>query len=229
MRIKVSVAVVAVVLGGCAHKSVPVAVAPPLPVVATVPQPKPLPPGGAATNVVLPPRLTDGSFDTPNRSLTPNAAAWHLRAALNVAALRCNDQSLIDAYNGFVRAHAAALARAHNAAMAEAGGQAAFDGRMTRLYNYFALPPVQDAFCTAAATIAQEAATTPAGELSRLATLGIPVLDAPFTNFFDRYAAYRSDLARWETGQGAPRLAYDMAVLTLDAPVRRNRIAVAAR
>ncbi|MBM3929238.1 MAG: hypothetical protein FJ335_12405 [Sphingomonadales bacterium] len=206
--------------------------APPPPVVATVAVPKPLPPAGAAANITLPAQLADGSFDTPNRALGEAATVWHLRAALNVAALRCNDQALVDAYNGFVRANAKILAKAHDGAMRDAGGQAAFDARMTKLYNYFALPPVQDAFCAAAGTILQEAVATPAGELQRLATLGLPVLDAPFTNFFTRYAAYRADLALWQAGQAgqaAPRLAYDMSVMTADPVARRSGIAVASR
>lgn len=234
MGIRVCVAVMAVVVGGCARKGEPVALAPvpPPPVVATVQVAKPLPPGGSAANITLPPQLADGSFDTPNRALGEASQLWHLRAALNVAALRCNDQALVDAYNGFVRANAKVLAKAHDGAMAAAGGQAAFDGRMTKLYNYFALPPVQDAFCAAATQIATEAATTPATELQRLATLGLPVLDAPFTNFFQRYAAYRADLAAWQAeqaGQAAPRLAYDMTVMTADPLTRRAAIAVASR
>lgn len=231
MRIRICMAAVAVVLGGCARKEAPVAViaAPPPPVVASVPVAKPLPPAGAAANITLPAQLADGTFDTPNRALGEAATVWHLRAALNVAALRCNDQALVDAYNGFVRANAKVLARAHDGAMRDGGGQAAFDGRMTKLYNYFALPPVQDAFCAAAATIATEAAVTPAAEVQRLATLGLPVLDAPFTNFFARYAAYRADLAAWEAGRGAPRLAYDMSVMTVDPVTRRAGIAVASR
>ena len=135
--------------------------------VAAAPAPRPMPPGGASATFVTPALLADGSYDTPNRALTPAATAWHLRAALNVAALRCNDEALVANYNALVRAHGAALARAHDAAMQEAGSQAAFDCAMTRLYNYFALPPVQASFCAAAATIADEAARTPPAEFAR--------------------------------------------------------------
>ena len=221
----------AVALTGCAHRAAPVAAVPaPLPV-AAAPLPRPTPPGGASTSFVTPAVLADGSYDTPNRALTPAATAWHLRAALNVAALRCNDEAIVASYNCFVRAHGPALTRAHNEATKEAGGQAAFDGEMTRLYNYFALPPVQASFCTAAAAIADEAARTPAAELARFAGLGLPVLDAPFTNFFREYGAYRAELARWEAGVQPPRLSYDTAVLMSDGPARRaaGAIAVAAR
>lgn len=230
MRVRFTLAAVAVTLAGCAQRAVPVASAPaPQPIV--VQTPRPTPPGGASATFVTPALLADGSFDTPNRALTPAATAWHLRAALNVAALRCNDDALIASYNGFVRVHAAALARAHDTAMREAGSQAAFDGAMTRLYNYFALPPVQASFCAAAATIADEAVRTPESEFGRFVTLGLPVLDMPFTNFFREYGQYRVDLARWQAGAGMPRLAYDASVLLAEGPPRRygGAIAVAAR
>ena len=232
MRVCLTLAVAAVALTGCAKRGETIAIAPPPPVVvATTPVPRPMPPGGASASFVAPALLADGSYETPNRARTPAATAWHLRAALNVAALRCNDLTLVANYNAFVRGHAKALAAAHAATMREAGGQAAFDAGQTRLYNYFALPPVQAAFCAAAATIADEAARTPAAEFARFAGLGLPVLDAPFTNFFREYGAYRADLARWQTGETAPRLSYDTAVLLAEGPPTRRggAIAVAAR
>lgn len=232
MRGRLILTVSAVALSGCAQRAVPIAAVPAAPLPATAaPLPRPTPPGGASTTFVAPTILGDGSYDTPNHALTPAATAWHLRAALNVAALRCNDQAIVANYNGFVRTHGPALKRAHNDATREAGGQAAFDARMTRLYNYFALPPVQASFCTAAAAVAEEAARTPAADFPRFATLGLPVLDTPFTNFFREYGTYRAELALWEAGQAPPRLAYDTAVLMGDGPVRRGTgaIAVAAR
>lgn len=255
MRILFSLTAMAVVLAGCARTAEPVAVAvAPPPVAPPAPMVRPVPPAGSAANITLPPRLADGSFDTPNRALKPAATTWHLRAALNVAALRCNSTALVANYNGFVRTLARMLAKAHDTATAEAGGQAAFDGRMTKLYNYFALPPVQDAFCSAATMIAAEAATVAPEDLEQLAMLGLPVLDAPFANFFARYAEYRAELARYEAAQGgapqamaavampagpaaptavaaapAPRLAYDMTVMTADPAGRRIGTALAAR
>ena len=230
MRVGFTLAAVAVVLAGCAGRVVPVAVTPtPQPTASSTP--RPVPPGGASAGFTTPAMLADGSYDTPNRMTTPAATAWHLRAALNVAALRCSDEALVADYNVFVRAHAAALTRAHNTALREAGGQARFDAAMTKLYNYFALPPVGASFCTAAATIADEGARTPAGEFARFATLGLPVLDAPFTNFFREYGQYRAELARWQAGVQPPRLAYDTTVLLAEGPPRRPTalVAVAAR
>ena len=230
MRSVFTLAAAAVVLTACAQRAAPVAVAPaPLPV-ADAPKPRPTPPHGASTTFVTPALLADGTYDTPNRALSTAATAWHMRAALNVAALRCNDEALVASYNLFVRTHGKALAVAHNLAMKEAGSQAAFDSSQTRLYNYFALPPVQAAFCAAAATIAEEAARTPAAEFAQVTSLGLPVLHAPFTNFFREYGQYRTDLANWQAGTTAPRLSYDTAVLLAEGPPQRySGVAVAAR
>ena len=243
MRICLPLTAVAVLLSGCADRSPPVAAAPVPPPVAAAPAPRPLPPGGASTTFVAPAVLADGSYDTPNRALTLAATTWHLRAALNVAALRCNDEGLIAAYNLFVRTHAKALGAAHATATREAGGQAVFDTAQTKLYNYLALPPVQAAFCAAATTIADEAGRTPSSDFARFATLSLPVLDAPFTNFFRDYRRYRADLAAWQAGAAttqvaagptvapAPRLSYDTAVFMAEGPPqgRSRGVAVAAR
>ncbi|URW75421.1 hypothetical protein M9980_12920 [Sphingomonas donggukensis] len=227
MRGVLCLAALAALLPGCGHAPREIAAAPPpLPQPVAV-QPMPLPPAGAAANLTIPTRLADGSFDTPNRGASGATAVWHLRAALNVAALRCNDDALLANYNAMLRVHRAAFSAAHTALQREAG--AAFDTGMTRLYNYFALPNVQASFCTAAATVAAKMAAEPK-DFADYAPLALGVLDAPFTNFFDRYAAYRADLAAWNAGRTAPRLAYDSAVVLAEGPPRgATGYAVAAR
>lgn len=229
MRVPLLFAGAVVALSGCAGRAPEVAVAPPV-VVPAAPTPMPRPPANAAASVVLPARLADGSFDTPNRAPSKAAAIWHLRAALNVAALRCNDEALLGHYNGFIGTQRAALAAAHKALGVEHGGQTAFDAAMTRLYNYFALPPVQPGFCVAAATVAAEVAALPAGGIVGYAPLGLPLLDAPFQNFFRDYGAYRVALAGWQAGRAAPRLAYDASVTLAEfGPRRAAGVAMAAR
>lgn len=230
MRVSSSAAIAALLLSaGCARKA-EVASVPPPPVVPTVSQPRPVPPGQASATLVLPPQRSDGSFLTPNAGLSAEATLWHLRAALNVAALRCNDEAIVASYNSVMRSHSTSLATAHKAAMAQAGGEAAFDGQMTRLYNFFALPPVQTSFCQAAAAVVAEGARTPPSELATFAARSLPLLDAPFQSFFAAYAAYRADLARWQAGTTAPRVAYDPAVLDAEGrPGPADSRAIAAR
>ncbi len=176
-------------LAGCATHHAPsiVAQVPPPPVAIAAP----LPPG-ATPGMLVPQALADGSFPTPNRGLTGDAAIWHLRAGLNVAALSCpgvEGAAIRAGYNGWLRRDKAALARVATgyAAQYTAGG---YDDAMTRLYNFFSQTPVRPAFCTAAAGIvaemASDTAVQPVGVEARLATL-----DRPFGDFYRAYAAWR--------------------------------------
>lgn len=217
-------------LAGCAGQKQAMAPAP-----SPVPAPPvrvaaPVPPDGAAAGLTIPARLADGSYASPNRSLSAAGAVWHLRAAFNVAALSCPDTSLAPAYNRLLAAHRQALAAAHRALTAEHGGMASFDPAMTRLYNYFAQPPVLARFCAAAAPLLREAAVLPAGSLEDFAGGALASIDRPFGEFYARYDRYRADLAAWRAGVAvAPRLAYDPAVFAPRPYVTGGRTALAAR
>lgn len=179
----------------------------PAPVAMRMPQP----PAHAAANLTLPARLEDGSYATPNRGLSDAATVWHVRSALNVAVLTCGtDPALAASYNGLLSTHRAALATAHKALAAEQGG--GMDAAMTRLYNYFAQPPVQQDFCPVAIRLLSEANAIPPGQFAGFARVALAQLDAPFAAFYRAYDAYRADLALWRAGRlpaPAPRLAYD--------------------
>lgn len=182
-------------VGGCATQpvAVPIAAASPPPVV----RPALLPPGGAAANLVIPARRVDGSYPTPNEGLSRAGQIWHLRVALNVAALGCPGAAsplLVSSYNQMIRKRGALLATTERALIAEYpgsdGGRAAYDGAMTRLYNYFAQPPAQAGFCAAAAQIAREIDLVPGEILADYAAGAVARLDAPFTDFYRAYDAY---------------------------------------
>jgi hypothetical protein len=203
------------------------------------PVPAPLPtqtaapraPDGAAANLVIPARLPDGSYATPNRNVSAAAAGWHLRAAFNVAALNCNDPALVPAYNQFLKAHRGALKDAHHALTREYGDVASFDPAMTRLYNYFAQPPVMARFCATAAPLLHQIAALPARELPAAAPAALAQLDQPFTDFYARYDAWRADLAAWRAGTPitTPRLAYANEVFRAEADIGGFTVTLAAR
>ncbi|MFN4095549.1 MAG: hypothetical protein ACK4GG_02120 [Sphingomonas sp.] len=205
----------------------------PLPVPAPLPTQTAAPraPDGAAANLVIPTRLADGSYATPNRNVSPAAAAWHLRAAFNVAALNCNDSALAPAYNRLLKAHRGALKAAHHALTREFGDAATFDPAMTRLYNYFAQPPVMAHFCATAAPLLHQVAALPAGELPAVAPAVLAQIDRPFTDFYARYDAWRVDLAAWRSGAPAatPRLAYATEVFRAEPHVGGGPVTLAAR
>jgi len=166
----------------------------------------PAPPAGAAPNQMIPARDSEGSYLTPNRHLIPEETAWHVRAALNVAALGCRDAyeaQTVALYNAMLRQQREVLAHADSAVRADyharygAGWQDRHDDAMTRLYNFFAQPPAQAAFCEVAHAVLAESATVDPEHFLTFAADALPRLEAPFTEFYRAYDAYRVALADW--------------------------------
>lgn len=121
--------------------------------------PPPPPPRPAASTPVDWPAPLPATLTGPER-------IWHLRAALNVAALGCparTGNAIIRNYNDLLKSRKTLLAGAYRAEVAvfrDTKGddwQAAFDRYMTRLYNRYAWPPAQSRFCTTADSVAAEA------------------------------------------------------------------------
>lgn len=172
---------------------------------------RPQPPMGAAPGLVIPAMGPDGRRITPNRDLGPREALWHVRMALNVAALSCRDpgtQAALQNYNRMLTTHNALLSATNAAIDADyrrrfgAQAVAVRDAQNTRTYNFFALPPVQPAFCRAAIDVGAEAVAMDATQLVAFAPTALARLERPFFAFFDAYADYQADAARWQKGQG---------------------------
>ncbi|URW75026.1 hypothetical protein M9980_10695 [Sphingomonas donggukensis] len=175
----------------------------------------PTPPAGAAATLRLPERDATGHWATPNRDLTPAAAAWHLRAALNVAALGCRgaqDAQRIAAYNALLAGKRELLTTAEVTLRAEYRARYAdawqpqHDGAMTRLYNFFAQPTSQAAFCAEADVVLAEAVAATPEAYQAMAAAALARLQAPFTAFYDSYARYQVAAAQWRT-RGQPQVA----------------------
>jgi hypothetical protein len=166
----------------------------------------PMPPAGAAATFVPPAHDATG-YRTPNRALTPEETVWHVRVALNVAALGCRgpeEAALVEAYNTVLKSNAATLA-ASLAATEEmfktrhgAVWQARYDDDMTRLYNFFAQPPAHDGFCATADAVLRESAAVDPAAFPAFASAALPRLEAPFVAFFAAYDEYRTSLAAWK-------------------------------
>ena len=152
-------------------------------------------------NLPVPHALADGSFPTPNRSLTTAASVWHLRVALNVAALSCrsDETRLVAGYNGLLTKHRADLASAELRLAREyaantRAGRARYDDSMTRLYNFWATPPAQAGFCKAAVETleALEKHDAAGGALDGFCGSNLARLDAPFVDFYREYDQWRT-------------------------------------
>lgn len=206
-----------VVLASCAAPPPPAPPPPPPVVVAPAPAPmaRPYPPNQAAPNLIIP--LTDvtGRRLTPNVDLSPEQALWQLRIGLNVAALNCrgpDEAVLVANYSRFLTANRAAIARAERAVIATLAAQtgtngiAARDSLSTRLYNYFAQPPVQQQFCPVATSLTALASVEPTATIVPFAALRLPELDQPFVDFYAAYSRFQADYVRWEALQPRPAI-----------------------
>ena len=156
----------ALLLASCAHRR-PAEPAPPPPVVEPTPAPTPAAP---------PP-------ETINSHLGEQEALWHVRAALNVAALSCGrtaaGATLTPDYNRLLLQRKTVLAAAYRDEQqrfdAAPGG---LDHHMTLLYNYFAKPGTQANFCPMAAAVATEMTALPADALAAAAGPALARLEA---------------------------------------------------
>jgi hypothetical protein len=154
---------------GCAHHHRRVPGAQPAPPVATAP-PSPAQP------------------ETINSGLGPEESLWHVRAALNVAALLCGHQpggtTLVRRYNALLTNDKATLATAYASETRRygPGDPAALDRHMTQLYNFFARPQATPAFCAAAMDVSQQAAATPPAQLTAFAPPALARLQSAILN-----------------------------------------------
>ncbi|SCW67801.1 hypothetical protein SAMN02927924_02058 [Sphingobium faniae] len=193
-------------IAGCSTPKKP-AVAPP-PVIETI---RPVPPMGAVEGMSIPDVGPDGKRLTPNRGVTSNTALWHVRMALNVAALSCHgagDLARLQ-YNQMLHVHKAVLGEA-NAAVDRnykfeygATGIGRREQLNTVVYNFFSLPPVQPTFCKAAVEVGAKMLSMPSASLLTYAPEGLAALEKPFQDFYEAYADYLRRLAEWQARFGA--------------------------
>ncbi|WP_295443431.1 hypothetical protein [Sphingorhabdus sp. EL138] len=200
---------------------------PPLPIM-------PLPPGGAALSMTIPPVGLDGIRVTPNRGLSRDEQIWHFRSALNVAALNCQGPvwgQIATEYNKFIVIHKVLLSKTSKSVDREyvkrypkQNGLRIRDTRMTDLYNYFALPPVRGQYCDMALRKLQEANQVPKEALPEYAMGSLADIDNVFVNFYETYVKYELDLADWNM-KYAPKPVYSPANNIMAPPVTTQPVA----
>ncbi|MBJ6123067.1 hypothetical protein [Sphingomonas mollis] len=178
-----------------------------VPAVAVIDDAAPMLPAGASPNFEPPVADGAGGYLTPNRGLSAEETTWHLRVALNVAALGCRGAAadqLIDGYNALLTMHKATLATITDAvaqrykARFGANWQAYQDDAMTRLYNFWALPPAKEAFCAAALGVIRDLGAIAPDALPAFAATALPRLEAPMLAFFVEFDRYRIARTAWQ-------------------------------
>ncbi|PZT88882.1 MAG: hypothetical protein DI637_07035 [Citromicrobium sp.] len=84
------------------------------------------------------------------------------------------------------------------------------DHYMTKVYNYYALPPAMDNFCDVSFAVSQEALLVAPGDLASFAARTLPRIESVFEDFFRAFEQYRTDLAAWNAQYGPPGSATTM-------------------
>lgn len=174
-----------------------------------VPTEAPKPPLGATPGFRTPAHGADGSYDTPNHGISPEQAGWHLRSALNVAALACRDeeeQRTVAKYNAMLTAEKDALAAMDQATRDQfrakygAAWQDRHDSAMTKVYNFFAQPPAHDRFCAVAKQVLDEVQAVEPSSFPSYAVDALARVEEPFVAFYRDYDAYQVAFAAWQGG-----------------------------
>jgi hypothetical protein len=162
-----------------------------LALVAGCSQPTPPPQALAAKPVVAPPLITPQqpvALSEIHRQAGDVERIWHLRAALNVAALQCvgsKQAGLVQDYNLLLSRHKVVLAQAYAAKQARfqqlsgKGWQKAMDRHMTQLYNHWAWPPAQQRFCANAIEAAHRTAMISPEGFGDYALRALSTVDQP--------------------------------------------------
>lgn len=202
---------------GCAHRAVPPAaqIAAPAPAYAEAPLP-----AFAAPGMTIPAALPDGSYPLPSTGLSTAGAAWHVRAALNVAALSCASPAIVGGYNRLLAQRRVALAvvqRAYAGDVRAGGAPGGYDATMTRLYNFYAQYPARAGFCAAAQDVIAALAPLSDADLAAAAPGALAALDRPFVDFYRAYDA-------WRAHRPLPQTSIALVAATSPAPAARPRI-----
>lgn len=184
---------------------------PPTPPPVFVPTIRPMPPSNAAAGMSIPEKDQDGKYLTANRGVTSNTALWHIRMALNVAALNCDKYGPVarNQYNQILALHKSMLNSA-NAAVDRnysvaygSSGMSSRERLNTVVYNFFALPPVIKNFCPVSLTVGAKILAMPSSQLLVSAPVLLAELEKPFQEFYAAYADYLRRLAEWQSRFGA--------------------------
>ena len=199
-------------VSACVKPPVPIASKPPAPETVDIPPVRPRAPGAAAPSFQPPQALADGTRLTLNYGLSPDQTTWHLRSAWNVAALNCNGpayEPIATAYASFLDSHAPELKTINTALDRQfrtehgTGYARVRDTYMTRVYNYFALPPAKRYFCDAALGVANRHTLQPPAELNGWSAIELATIERAFAAFYNDFEQWQVDVAAWDQAYGA--------------------------
>jgi len=169
--------------------------------------------------MAIPPVTPDGVRQTVNAGITPAQTMWNVRSAFNVAALNClspQHVNILPNYKAFLENFDRPLDKANDKVEAEfrekfgdrRTGRAELDSYMTKVYNYFTLPPAKVAFCDAALELSNESVLVAPADLDSFAARAMTRFEAVFEDFFRAFERYETSVAAWDRQYGPPQGLY---------------------
>ena len=170
---------------------------------------------GAAATMMVPQVGADGVRQTINAYITPAQTTWNVRSALNVAALNClspEHEGILPNYKLFLDNFDKPLDKANDAVEAEfrekygdrKTGRAELDSYMTKVYNYFTLPPAKASFCDAALALSNESVLVAPADLESFSARALARFEGVFEDFFRAFERYQTNVAAWDRQYGTP-------------------------
>lgn len=198
-------------LPACTEQAPPQVALPAPPKVQPIPA-RPTPPFGASQSMVIPAVSSTGVRMTPNANLNAAETTWNFRSGMNVAALNClspRHAPILTAYSTMLSKHKkqfSATNRALDSQFRKQYGRTykrVRDGHMTKVYNYFSLPPARARMCDAALNLANSYLAAPASNIDSYAAVALPKLEGAFEGFYSEFEAYRTNVAVWDAKYGA--------------------------
>ena len=83
-------------------------------------------------------------------------------------------------------------------------GRAELDNYMTKVYNYFTLPPAKEAFCDAALEMSNESVMVAPADLGSFSARALTRFEGVFEDFFRAFERYETNVATWDRLYGTP-------------------------
>lgn len=165
--------------------------------------------------MVVPMIAADGVRQTVNAYITPAQTTWNIRSAFNVAALNCMDPRygpILDNYKSFLTNFDKQLDKANDTIESQfrekygdrRTGRTELDSYMTKVYNYFTLPPAKQAFCDAALELSNESVAVAPADLESFSARAMARFEGVFEDFFRSFERYQTNLATWDRLYGQP-------------------------
>lgn len=198
-----SAAALLALLASCAAPPPP---PPPPPPPVAIPA-RPMPPAGASELTPIPARDAYGLRQTVNARISKAQTTWNLRSAYNVAALNCMGAGyspILEGYKRFLKTHEKGLLATYKEVDKEWRGRAGADfvrqreSYSTKVYNYFALPPVLPRFCGEMMAVAAESTSVLPKDLDAFSARSLTRLEAVFEQFYQDFERYQVNAAAWD-------------------------------